>query len=55
MLVDDGQRSAVFPRVRFALDSPLEEAVMSELVSEAGVAADEFLESIKKGSKPSDP
>src|SRR5690348_10248703 len=25
VLVDEGQRSAVFPRVRFALDSPLEE------------------------------
>ena len=35
-------------------DSPLEE-VSSELGSEAGVAAEEFLESIKKGSKPSAP
>ena len=34
-------------------DSLLEETVSSELVSEAGVATDEFLESIKKGSRPS--
>ena len=36
-------------RDRKFADSPLEETVSSELVSEAGVAADEFLESIKKG------
>ena len=33
-------------------DSSLEETVSSELVSDAGVAAEEFLESIKKAPNP---